>query len=279
MKHIIFAIFALILPSILAAQSFPDYESTTVNDFAGLLSDEDEAVLDAALGALKTETGIEMVVVTLSRQDVFAPNVEFETFATGLFNHWGVGEASTNSGIMVLVMRTDRVMRVELGSGFGSGWNAVAQRSIDQAFLPEFKKDNYAAGILRGVDDVIENIARPFASGQPVPKAKDSRKSGDLLGIGVAVMAFLGFFLIGPIRRRFQRCPSCNTRGSLKVQRDTLQSATRSRGGRQKVTTTCDSCNYHDESERTTSRITSTSSSSSSFGGGGSSGGGASGKW
>ena len=74
------------------AQSYPEYNSTTVNDYAGLLDDTSEARVVAQLEALKKDTGVEMAVLTLSRQEMFAPDITLEKFATGLFNEWGIGD-------------------------------------------------------------------------------------------------------------------------------------------------------------------------------------------
>ena len=56
----------LALPA--AAQSLPDWEYTSINDFAGLLSNDDTRVLDQALIALNKDTGVEGTVVTLDNR-------------------------------------------------------------------------------------------------------------------------------------------------------------------------------------------------------------------
>jgi uncharacterized protein len=83
----ILMILALVFSAVSAfAQSYPEYNSTTVNDYAKFLDDASEARVVAQLEALKKDTGIEMTVLTLSRQDMFAPDITLEKFATDLFN-------------------------------------------------------------------------------------------------------------------------------------------------------------------------------------------------
>lgn len=60
------------------AQSYPEYSSTTVNDFAGLLDEGAEARLSKQLSDLRKTTGVEMTILTLSRQDMFAPDQTLE---------------------------------------------------------------------------------------------------------------------------------------------------------------------------------------------------------
>jgi uncharacterized protein len=61
-----------------------------------------------------------------------------EAFATALFNHWGVGKAETNDGVMILVFRDDRAMRLELGAAYGRDWDRVAQDVVERNFLNAF---------------------------------------------------------------------------------------------------------------------------------------------
>ena len=157
------AIFAFLITANTAlAQSYPEYNTTTVNDYAGLLDDASQARVVAQLDALKKETGVEMTVLTLSRQDMFAPDQTREQFATGLFNEWGIGDKRSNDGVLVLVLRTDRAMRIELGKAYGRDWDRAAARVIDRSFLPAFKEDRYQDGIEAGVTDTINTIVTPF---------------------------------------------------------------------------------------------------------------------
>ena len=264
------------------AQTYPDYASTTVNDFAELLDDAAEARLTRSLLALRQQTGIEMTVVTLPSQTPYAPDLTMEQFATGLFNHWGVGHAGRNDGIMVLVLPQDRVMRVELGAGYGPEWNSVAQSVIDTGFLPSLRENRFQQGIELGTAEVISRIAQPFAEGRPAPKAAE--KGDDpmvlfgFLAVIASVMAWNARRVISDLTYRWRRCPQCGQR-SLKVQRKTLSWATKRSAGRGERRVRCSNCDYRQTSLYVIPRLGSSSSGRSSFGGGRSSGGGASGRF
>lgn len=266
----------LLLASPLWAQTYPDYVRTTVTDSADLLTDAQEAALDSKLSTLRQDTGIEFAVLTLPSQAPFAPDITFESFATGLFNHWGIGNATRNDGILVLVLSEDRAMRIELGAGYGRDWDRVAAEVINRSFLPAFADDDYAAGITDGVDDVIASIASPFADGSAAPVTDTNLPSW------MVVIAFLGSFLIigrqklADLMTRFRRCPVCGNRG-LSRTRKTLRKPTKSNAGSGEILTRCSQCRYRDVQPYTLSRTR--SSSGGSFGGGRSGGGGASGRW
>ncbi|MAM60156.1 TPM domain-containing protein [Maritimibacter sp. UBA3975] len=276
------AVLALLWPTLASAQSWPVYENTYVNDYANVLPDDVETRVKRQLEVLREETGVEATVLTLGSRGGFTPTNTMEDFATGLFNHWGIGDASRNDGILILVLRDDRQMRVELGSGYGSGFNREAQDIIDRVFLPKFRNDKYAEGIEDGTDAVIDRIAYAHWNGEePAPR---SDGGGGVLGWVIGVLAVGGGLLAAfsrQIRDRLSRCPNCGERG-IQTKRNRLQAATRSRTGTGEKITDCPHCGHHSIIPYTIPMITSSSSSSSSggsFGGGSSSGGGASGSW
>lgn len=266
------------------AQTYPDYTSTTVNDFAGLLPPGEERALSDRLAQLERETGVEMTVVTLPSQNAYAPGMTLEAFATGLFNHWGVGKAATNDGVMVLILLDDRAMRLELGLAYGWDWDRVAQSVLDDAFLPAFRAGDYPRGIRQGTEATIERIVMPFREGRPAPDLQDAPQ-GDDLGPAAILAGFVATILALVARRRiadavvrFRRCPNCGER-ALTARRRTVRAATRLRSGEGQRVLECAQCGHKSRSTYIIPRIRQTTSSGGSFGGGRSGGGGASGRW
>ncbi|MFL4470941.1 YgcG family protein [Tateyamaria armeniaca] len=269
------------MPLYAGAQTYPDYISTDINDFAGLLVDDEERErVKDRLVTLRQDTGIEMTVVTLPSQDAYAPRLTLEDFATGLFNHWGIGDSTRNDGIMVLVLPEDRAMRIELGAGFGQDWNHVAQRIVDEDFLPSFRDEDYQRGIEAGSAAVIERIALPFVEGRPAPAPPENTslpwQTVPLFGGIILLFMLRGW--VSDIFIRLRTCPKCGRKGTLRASRRTVQSATTNMTGRAERTVWCVACDYHDVSMITLARRTG-STSSGGFGGGRSGGGGASGRW
>ncbi|MDF1872456.1 TPM domain-containing protein [Vannielia sp.] len=283
--HFLLAVLALtLMPLAATAQNYPDFESPYINDYAGLLPPEVEAELTTALTNLREETGVEATVLTIFSTADYGHYDEIEPFATGLFNQWGIGDAESNNGILILVARADRTMRIELGAGYGAAYDKLAARVIDSSFLPAFREDRYSDGIRTGTLEVITRIAQPFAAGQPAPAAAPSSgKGGGFIGwiIGGVVALFAGLLIFGrKITNRFRTCPQCGAKGTITTTKRTIQAATRSGSGTGERTQTCSKCGYNNVVPYTISRITKSSSSSSGgFSGGKSSGGGASGKW
>ncbi|MEP5155019.1 TPM domain-containing protein [Planktotalea sp.] len=276
MTRILLLIALLFGASHAVAQSYPEYNSTTVNDYAGLLDDAAEARVVQELENLRKDTGVEMTVLTLSRQDMFAPDITIEKFATGLFNEWGIGDKTSNDGVLVLILKTDRAMQIELGDGYGHEWDRETARVIDRSFLPAFGEDRYQDGIQAGVTDIINSIVKPFLTGEEAPKS--SGEGSNFIWViftaifgGIAALIFKDKFV------KLKKCPECGGR-HLNRSRHVKNKATKQAAGDGDMITECDNCSYRAVVPYTISRISS-SSSKSSFGGGSSSGGGAGGKW
>ncbi len=236
------ALILLIAWRFAAAVSYPDYQSITVNDFAGLLSPQQHQSVTSKLQQLKQQHGVEMTVVTILQRSDYGYRGAIEPFATGLFNHWGVGDAGRDDGVMLLVSKNDRDMRFELGSGFPLSRNSDMKRIIDEVIIPRFKQGRFGDGIEAGVTEAIRVLTvSPHSgsqgSGQALvdsdrlipsgdrtdpgsssPKLEPDSTSQDdsfevtwwmALLAGIPGAGFVVFYVRRYLRRRPRDCPVC----------------------------------------------------------------------
>ena len=110
---------------------------------------------------------------------------------------------------MMLVARQDRVMRLEVGSGYGESKDIAMKDIIEGTILPEFRRDDYVAGISNGVDSVIHNLTGSWPGeydAGPVRKAYGWLQRV-LDAIGVWIWAFLAPLAAIPVQiyRRWKR--------------------------------------------------------------------------
>ena len=280
-------IFALMFPVMGMAQTLPQPLSDTVSDFAGLLTPDEESQLTASLQAARADTGVHITLATMGRiADYGSQDQSIESYAKKLFNQWGIGDAVRNDGVLILIARDDREMRIALGAGFDLVYDGLAQRVMDRDVLPLFKDGNYPAGILAAVVGVIGRIAVPFAAKTPPQDLApdDGWIAYVVFGIfglvAAGIAAIAGRRQIGDVATRWTRCPSCGTRSQTRS-REVDLAATKTAAGHGVQTTRCASCQYETAIPYTIPRILAPNNSggSSGFGGGGSSGGGATGKW
>lgn len=153
-----------VLSVVIAAQGqsgYPKPADDYVNDFAGVLNKPDSEAIQKMFKELEKKTGIEAVVVTInSISDYNKTDATLESFATNLFNSWGIGHKKENSGVLLLVAVKDRKCRIELGRGYGRIYDAAMKQVIDENMLPYFKADDYSRGIFEGSRGVIEKITQ-----------------------------------------------------------------------------------------------------------------------
>lgn len=289
----------IFLPLSALAQDLPRPLSDTVSDFDNILSPDARARLTALLHKARDETGVHVTLVTMDRrEDHGGKALGVEPYATALFNQWGIGDKTRNDGVLILVLRADRAMRVELGSAYGDEWNRVAQGLIDTDFLPRFRNGAYEQGIEEGTARVIDRIARPFAAGQPTnpapanpapARSPDRDQGGSIFWIlalaGVAIVAIKAKTVFGDMLIRNKPCPQCGKKG-LHRSRQVISQATRHSKGHGQTTTACDFCDYRVVAPFTIAARGSDNNNrpgrsrrSRRSGGGRSSGGGASGRW
>lgn len=158
-----------VAPAVRGQGQYPSRGDTFINDYAGLLTSTDVAAVRTLLSDLKSTHGIETVVVTIgSINDYETGATTIESFATGLFNTWGIGDAARNDGVLLLVAAKDRKVRVELGSGYGSGPSSEMQAVIDRYLVPKFRAAEYSSGILLGTRAMIAKL-----TDQPMPEIDD----------------------------------------------------------------------------------------------------------
>lgn len=139
-------ILLLILPSIYANQ-FPD-PTGFVNDFADILSPEEEQRLEGILVQLELDTSAEVVVVTVESLG----GLNRERYAYDLATEWGIGKKGADNGLLLLVALKDREYRFEVGRGLeGTINDAKAGRIGRKVLVPYFKEEQYAEGILQAV--------------------------------------------------------------------------------------------------------------------------------
>lgn len=128
-------------------------------DEAGLVSSSDELHLSSLQRTALDTYNTPIVVVTISRVSDYG-EASVEALATRWFNTWTIGtlglEQGANQGVLLLVAVEDRRARIELGADWGHDWDGFTQQIMDGTIVPRFKSGNYSAGIVGGVESLLE---------------------------------------------------------------------------------------------------------------------------
>lgn len=168
----------------------------------GVLSERAVAQLDSLCAALRAQGLAQVAVVAV---DEIATDDAFR-FAIDLFRRWGVGNARNDNGLGILLVKDLREIRFVTGSGLeGVLPDAICKRIQLQYMLPQFRRGDYDAGMLAGLDAVALVLVE---GGEALPEEEE-----DLPGWAVLLLAtgILGvpFFAVWLAYRRQRRCPNC----------------------------------------------------------------------
>ncbi len=148
-----------------------------VTDQANVISADAEAKLDAIAGELHRLRGIELAVVTVDS----VPGTP-KQFATDLFNHWKIGSAATNNGVLVLLVMSKRRLEIETGDGMEGAlpaqWLSAMQA---QTMVPRFKAKDFGGGLVDGVTAMAEHIKAAGGEGVVEQKPHEYRDDGTIV--------------------------------------------------------------------------------------------------
>jgi uncharacterized protein len=176
-----------------------------VNDLANMLSVAEENELTIKLNAYFDSTSTQIVVVTMPDLGGYAAS----DIALGILRTWGVGEKGEDNGIVFLVSRDDRKVRIEVGYGLeGAIPDGLAGTVIRQEVIPNFKKGLFGAGITAGVDAIIK-----AASGEY--KNTRSKDTGNPLAVVLILLAIVVvvMFIMYRLQKRHGRGTLVTRRG------------------------------------------------------------------
>jgi len=192
MKRFLGAVFlALTLALVIAwpvlALNFPNPQGY-VSDFAGLLSPDTRAALEADLAQLEKDTTAQVAVVTITSLD----GDTIEDYAVNLFEAWGIGQKNQDNGVLFIIALAEHKVRIEVGYGLEAIiTDGRSGRILDNEVLPSFKTDDYNTGILKGAA-AIENYIR---DGTP-PGPLEDNPAQSFVGDNVLLLGVLGYITI-----------------------------------------------------------------------------------
>ena len=181
--------------------------TSRVIDTTRTLSAADVQTLDAKLAAFEQNKGSQIVVLmvpTTQPEDIVS-------FANRVGNAWKIGRKEVGDGVLLIVAKDDRKVRIEVAKTLeGAIPDLAARQVIESAITPNFKQGNYAAGLSAAADQLIARI-----SDEALPEP--NRESfGSSFGFDWADLAIFMFFAV-PIAGGIARSIFGRKLGSLLV--------------------------------------------------------------
>lgn len=133
-----------------------------VTDLSGTLSAEQQQALESRLLAFEREKGAQIAVLLLPSTKPEA----IEQYAIRVAEQWKLGRKGIDDGVLLLIAKQDRKLRIEVGYGLEGALNdATAKRIIAETITPLFKDGRFYEGIEAGVGRIIGVV-----NGEPLPE-------------------------------------------------------------------------------------------------------------
>ncbi len=173
--------------SALGALEVP-FLSGRIVDQAGLLNAEDKQRIEQKLQALEEKTGAQLAVLTVASLE----GDSLEDYSMRVASTWKLGQKDKDNGVLFLVARDDRKMRLEVGYGVEEFLTDLKSgRILDEIVRPLFRSGQFGAGIEAGVDAVIGSI-----EGQEVLPAEAPAPQGGRSDLPPRLIAFLIYAVV-----------------------------------------------------------------------------------
>src|SRR6202020_1580583 len=139
-----------------------------VTDLTATLSDAQRSALEQQLADFEKAKGSQIAVLLL-------PSTQPETieqFGIRVADAWKLGRKGVDDGLILIVAKNDRRVRIEVGSGLeGAIPDAIANRIITETITPHFKLGDFDGGVEAGIDQIITVI-----NGEPLPEPDKKRE-------------------------------------------------------------------------------------------------------
>ena len=133
-----------------------------VTDLTGTLNSEQRASLDQQLRTLEERKGAQLAVLIVSTTQ---PD-SIEQYGLSVVEQWKLGRRKIDDGVLLLIAKEDRLVRIEVGYGLEGVLSDLAtNRIINEQIKPRFRQGDFAGGIEAGVNQIAKQIeSEPLAA-------------------------------------------------------------------------------------------------------------------
>ncbi len=123
-----------------------------VTDLTGTLTAAEQADLEQQLAAFEQRKGSQVALLMVQTTGPEG----IEAFSLRVVEAWKLGRAKPDDGVLLLVAKQDRTLRIEVGYGLeGSLTDARANRIINETITPLFRQGDFFGGVRAGLQQIM----------------------------------------------------------------------------------------------------------------------------
>ncbi|MCY7354696.1 MAG: TPM domain-containing protein [Lysobacter sp.] len=195
------ALLLAFLPAIASAQQaeIPPLTSPVIDTTGTLTTAQKQQIEQQAL-ALQQRKGSQLQVLMV-------PSTQPETieqYTVRAFEQWKLGRKGVDDGVLLVVAKDDRRVRIEPGYGLeGAIPDISAGRIIQEYLAPKFRADDYGGGIIDATAALVKLI-----DGETLPEPMADNRGKETSGGSWLFALFAAFIVANVVRAMFSRAPS-----------------------------------------------------------------------
>ena len=183
-----FILLLMLMPVAASALEVPALKGR-VNDYADMISPETEKALEEKLKAFEESDSTQVVILTVDSLE----GDSLEDFSIRVAEKWKIGQAKKDNGVIFTVVKTYKLMRIEVGRGLeGVLTDLLAGRILDNIVKPKFRAGDFDGGFTDGTGAIIEACRGEFKGDGSTASAESGGTSETL----IYIICFILYFVI-----------------------------------------------------------------------------------
>jgi uncharacterized protein len=194
---------SVLLPNSLLADTALPPLNARVTDLTATLTKAQIDTLERLLSDFEAKKGGQIAVLII-------PNLgggSIDDYSLRLAEKWKIGRRGIDDGVILLVAKDDRKLRIEVGDGYeGALTDVESNRIIREIITPKFRQGDFFGGIQDGLTAIIGQI-----NGEELPPPPENSYGGrpddSLIEPFIVGMLVLASFT-APLRRSIGRFPA-----------------------------------------------------------------------
>jgi uncharacterized protein len=180
------------------SQDFPEraVPPRLVNDFAGVLNQDEVNSLEQKLVAFNDSTSTQIAIVTVPTLKGY----DKADYAQRLAEKWGIGQKGLNNGVLILVKpkQPDSNGEVFIAQGYGLEGvipDITCAQIVDNDIIPAFRANDYYGGLTNATNTLMSLARGEFSAAEYSQKGKKSTGQHMPFGL-VLIIIFIVILLI-----------------------------------------------------------------------------------
>lgn len=183
-RRLLFAAGTLLFAGFAFAEKAVPFLSGRVVDEASMIPQDVRDRLELRLRDLEQATGSQVAVLTVESLE----GEVLEQYSIRVAQTWKLGSREKDDGVLLLIAKQDRKMRLEVGYGLEDRLtDLLSRRILDDVIAPHFKAGQFGTGVEDGVKAIAATV-----QGQQVAWPAPPVRAGGSSGIPIVARLFFG---------------------------------------------------------------------------------------